>query len=75
MGREQMPALRQFFGMYRANAETDEMADAVASAARALIVVEEKSGRATVEAAVKDADTVPQVRERLKALLERSAAK
>jgi outer membrane protein assembly factor BamB len=74
-GPEQMPALRQFFGMYRANAETDELADAVASVGRALIAVEEKTGRATVEAAVKDADTVPQVRERLRALLERPSSK
>jgi outer membrane protein assembly factor BamB len=74
-GPEQMPALRQFFGMYRANAETDEMVEAVASVGQALIAVEEKSGRATVEAAVRDADTAPRVRERLRALLERPASK
>jgi outer membrane protein assembly factor BamB len=74
-GPEQLPALRQFFGMYRANAETDEMADAVASVGQALIAVEQKTGRATVEAAVKAADTVPHARERLTALLERPASK
>jgi outer membrane protein assembly factor BamB len=74
-GPAQLPVLRQFFGMYRANAETDEMAEAVASVGQALISLEEKTGRATVEAAVKAGDTVPHARERLQALLDRPTTK
>jgi outer membrane protein assembly factor BamB len=67
-GPEQLPALRQFFGMYRASAENDDIAAAVASVGQALLALEDKAGRAAVESAARDASTVPYARERLSAL-------
>jgi hypothetical protein len=69
-GPEQLPALRQFFGMYRASAANDDIAAAVVSVGQALIALEAKTGRSLVEEAAKDAQTVPTVREHLQALLE-----
>jgi outer membrane protein assembly factor BamB len=68
-GSSEAPALRQFFGMYRASAEDDDIAAAVVSVGQALMVVDEQGGRAMVEGAVADATTVPYARERLGALL------
>jgi outer membrane protein assembly factor BamB len=72
-GPGELPALRQFFGMYRATAEGDDIAAAVVSVGQALMVVDDKGGRALVEAAAANATTVPYSRERLQAML--SAAK
>ncbi len=69
-GPGQLPKLRQFFAMYRASADSDDMADAVASVGQAWIALDEKTGRAQVQAAAKSADTAPRVRERLERLLE-----
>jgi outer membrane protein assembly factor BamB len=59
------PALRQFFGMYRATAANDDIAAAVVSTAEALVSMDDKPGIAQVEAAQADATTVPYARERL----------
>jgi outer membrane protein assembly factor BamB len=63
------PALREFFGMYRASAANDDIAAAVVSVGQALMVVDDKEGRAKVEAAAADASTVPYARDRLEALV------
>jgi outer membrane protein assembly factor BamB len=72
-GPGELPALRQFFGMYRATADGDDIAAAVVSVGQALMVVDDKGGRAMVEAAAADENTVAYARERLQALA--SAAK
>lgn len=63
------PALRQFFVMYRAAAESEDVAQAVVSAGEGLLKLGGKDGRATVERAAKDAATHPFVKARLAALL------
>jgi outer membrane protein assembly factor BamB len=69
-GPAELPALRQFFAMYRASAANDDVADAVVSVGRALLAVEPKTGRAIVDAAANDAMTVPHVQEGLRSLLD-----
>jgi outer membrane protein assembly factor BamB len=63
------PALRQWFGMYRATAANDDLAAAVLSIADALVIMDDKAGIAQVEAAEADGTTVPYARERLGAVL------
>lgn len=65
-GSDQLPALRQFFGMYRASAPNDDIAAALVSAGEALVRL---ADGAVVAAAAKDASTVPYARERLEALV------
>ncbi len=72
-GPSEAPALREFFGMYRANAADDDLASAVVDVGQALMDVDDKEGRTMVEAAAADATTVPYARDRLEALI--SAAK
>jgi len=64
-GPSEVPALRQFFAMYRATAADDDIAMAVVSVGQALIAVQGKLGRTLVEGAVNDPMTVPYVREHL----------
>ena len=64
-GPEQLPTLKQFFGMYRARAEDDDMAAAVVSVGQALIAL--NAGGVVADAAKDDA-TVPYAKERLQAL-------
>jgi outer membrane protein assembly factor BamB len=68
-GPGDVPALREFFGMYRATAEDDDMAAAVVNIGQALTATGDKAGRAQIEAAAVDPTTVPYARERLAALL------
>jgi outer membrane protein assembly factor BamB len=68
-GAAEIPAMRQFFGMYRATAANDDLAAAVVSIGQALVALGDKQGRAAVEAAVKDPMTVPYAKERLQAVL------
>jgi outer membrane protein assembly factor BamB len=65
-GPTELPALRQFFGIYRASASNDDLAAAVVSVGQALIQLEDAG---VVVAAAKDASTVPYARERLEALV------
>jgi outer membrane protein assembly factor BamB len=66
---EQMPVLRRFFGMYRANASDGDTVSATVSVAKAMIAVGGKDGLKVVEDAANDANTSPEVKERLEALL------
>ncbi len=67
--KEELPTLRRFFSMYRSTAETEDIAQAVASAAEAILRLDPKDGRVLVEHAAKDPTTVPAARGRLEALL------
>jgi outer membrane protein assembly factor BamB len=64
-GPSEVPAMRQFFAMYRATAADDDIAMAVVSVGQALIALQGKLGHTLVEGAVNDAMTVPYVREHL----------
>lgn len=68
-GPGELPSLRQFFGMYRANAEDDDVAAAVVSVGQALSSLGDKAALEQVEAAAADANTVPYARDRLGAVL------
>jgi outer membrane protein assembly factor BamB len=63
-GPGEVPTLRQFFGMYRATAATDEIGAAVVSAGRALASLDPPS-RPQLEAATQDPTTVEYTRDRL----------
>jgi outer membrane protein assembly factor BamB len=68
-GPEQLPALREFFAMYRASADDDDIAAAVVSVGQALLGLKDRSARALVEAAAKDTNTTPAVQDGLALLL------
>jgi outer membrane protein assembly factor BamB len=72
-GAGELPAMKQFFAMYRATAANDDLAAAVVSIGQALVTLGDKQGRAAVEAAVKDPMTVPYAKERLQAVLSAAA--
>jgi outer membrane protein assembly factor BamB len=63
-GPAEVPALRQFFGMYRATAPTDEVSAAVVSVGQALATLD-PSARGQLEAASQDETTVSYARDRL----------
>jgi outer membrane protein assembly factor BamB len=73
-GPGEVPALREFFGMYRATAEDDDMAAALVNIGQALATTGDKGGRAQIEAAAIDPTTVPYARDRLGALLSAEPA-
>jgi hypothetical protein len=62
--------LRQFFSMYRAGADSDEMASAVVSVGEAMLAADGKGTRSTIETAIKDPMTVPFAKDRLDAILK-----
>lgn len=66
---EEMPALRRFFGMYRASAPDEDAAAAVVSVAKAMLAVGGRDGLAVVEGAANDPNTAPSVKDRLEELL------
>jgi outer membrane protein assembly factor BamB len=68
-GPNELPALREFFGMYRATAEDDDISSAVVNVGQAIVATGDKAGRAQIEAAATDPTTVGYARERLAALL------
>jgi outer membrane protein assembly factor BamB len=68
-GPDEIPALREFFGVYRATAASDDIAAAVVSVGQALVTLDDKEGRAQVTAAATDPATVPYARERLGEML------
>jgi len=68
-GPKELPVMRQFFAMYRASADTDDLALAVVAVGKALLALDGKTGRALVEAAARDPDTVATVKQRLEAAL------
>ena len=57
-GPAELSSLHQFFGMYRASAENDELAAAVVGVGQALLTVNDAAERPLVEAASKDPTTV-----------------
>jgi outer membrane protein assembly factor BamB len=67
-GPSEAPALRQFFGMYRANAEPAELVAAVVSAGQTLRGLHDKPGTEEVTIAAGDPMTIPDVREALAAV-------
>lgn len=73
-GPREVPALKQFFGMYRATAENAEVGAAVVSVGQALLKLSAADGRATIDFALKDAMTMEFVRERLDALVQAADA-
>jgi outer membrane protein assembly factor BamB len=70
----ELPALREFFGMYRATADDDDMASAVVSVGQAMATQGDKAARAQVEAAAADPNTIAYARDRLGALLSAQPA-
>jgi outer membrane protein assembly factor BamB len=66
---KELPQLKQFFAMYRGTAASDEVAVAVGSVGEAMLRIDPKGSRPIVEAAVKDAMTLPVAKARLEALL------
>jgi outer membrane protein assembly factor BamB len=73
-GPQELPAMRQFFGMYRATADDDDIADALVSVGRAMIGLHDKEGQAAVETAASDPMTAPYARDRLVSLVSRTEA-
>lgn len=66
---KELPQLKQFFGMYRGTAATDEVAVAVGSVAEAMLRLDPKGSRPIVEAATKDGQTKEVARAKLDQLL------
>jgi outer membrane protein assembly factor BamB len=73
-GPNEVPELREFFGMYRATAEDDDMAAAVVNIGQALAATGDKAARSQIEAAAADPSTVSYARDRLGALLSAAPA-
>ncbi len=65
----ELPALEEFFAMYRGNAQGSDMEAAVVDVAKAIWALGDKKARALVEAAAKDSLTVPAVRSQLEVLV------
>lgn len=72
--KEELPALRGFFAMYRGTAETEEISSAVLSVATAILRLDPKDGRAALEEATKDGATTDSIRPRLEAILASAPA-
>jgi outer membrane protein assembly factor BamB len=68
-GPSEAPQLAQFFAIYRGAAPQEDIETAVVSAAQALVKVGGADGQARVTAAMHDPMTLPNVRERLAALV------
>jgi outer membrane protein assembly factor BamB len=64
-GPNEVPAMKQFFGMYRASAADDDIGAAVVSVGQALVTLQGALGRTLVDGAASDPMTVDYVREHL----------
>jgi outer membrane protein assembly factor BamB len=62
--------IKQFVGMYRANASDDQIEAAVVAAAQALVRVGGADGRASVQAAVADPFTLAPIHDRLQVIMD-----
>jgi outer membrane protein assembly factor BamB len=71
---KEAPTLKQFFGMYRGASPSDEVSLAAASAGEALLRLDAKGGRATIENALKDPFTSAITRKRLETVLAAAPA-
>ena len=73
--KPELAAVKQFFGMYRATAESLEISDAVVSAATILLKLGGGEERALVELAANDSMTAPAARDQLAALVTAAASR
>jgi outer membrane protein assembly factor BamB len=73
-GPNELPALREFFGMYRATAEDDDISSAVVNVGQAIVATGDNAARAQIAAAASDPATVAYARDRLAALLSAAPA-
>jgi outer membrane protein assembly factor BamB len=64
-GSDQLPAMKEFFAMYRSTAASDEVGAAVVSIGTAIAALDPVAGRAQVDAAAHDQATVEYARDRL----------
>ncbi len=69
-GTAELPALKEFFGIYRASHEGDVMAGAVVSAAQAIVKIGGADGRKFVDAGMVDPMMPDAVKARIHAILE-----
>lgn len=69
-GPSEVPRLKEFFQMYRGTANSGEVISAVESVGEALLAAGGADGRKTVEAAVADPMTFPDIKTRLAAVLQ-----
>jgi hypothetical protein len=74
-GPEVAPQLTQFFAIYRGAAPSDDVQTAVVSVATALAAVGGEDGKARIAAALKDGKTLPEIRERIAALVSEGKTK
>ncbi len=68
-GPAEVPQIREFFALYRASADSEEMAAAVVSAGQALLKHGGAEGRTLVDAAAKDPMTVAVAQPRLESVV------
>ena len=66
----QMPQLKEFFQMYRGSANNADITQAVTSVAEAMLNAGGADGRKTVDAAIADPMTLPDVKSRLAAIVQ-----
>jgi outer membrane protein assembly factor BamB len=69
-GPAELPALKEFFGIYRASHEGDVMASAVVSAAQAIVKIGGADGRKFVDAGLADPMVPDAVKARVRSILE-----
>ncbi|MFO0736997.1 MAG: PQQ-binding-like beta-propeller repeat protein [Labilithrix sp.] len=69
---KELPQLKQFFGIYRGTAASDEVAVAVGSVAEAMLRLDPKGSRPVIEAATKDGMTKETAKAKLDQLLAAS---
>jgi hypothetical protein len=67
-GPPQLPTLKEFFSVYHASAENTEITSAVVSVGESLLRFGGKDGRALVDKAIADPNTVPEISAKLKGL-------
>jgi outer membrane protein assembly factor BamB len=70
----QVPDLKLFFRLYRCAAESEDVLSAVVSVGEALLFAGGADGRKTVEAALADPLTLPEVKTRLQSVLQAADA-
>jgi outer membrane protein assembly factor BamB len=67
-GPSQLPTWKEFFSVYHASAETPEISSAVVSVGESLLRFGGKDGRALVDHAIADPNTVPEIIGKLQGL-------
>ncbi len=69
-GPSELPALKEFFGLYRASHEGDVVAGAVVNAAQAIVKIGGADGRKFIDAGLADPMTPDGVKARVRAILD-----